>query len=38
MINRFRIDGVESNEYQLMVISKDSGFLGGVYFDDFAEK
>ncbi len=38
MINRFRIDGVESNEYQVMAISKDNGFIGAVYFDDFTEK
>lgn len=38
MINRFRMDGVDSNEYQLIGISKDNGFVGGVYFDDFTEK
>lgn len=38
MINRFRIDGIQSNEYQIIAISKYDGFIGAVYYDDFLNK
>lgn len=38
MIDRFRIDGVGANQYRVIAISKDEGFIGAVYFDDFSEK